>query len=120
MTKWKSSGQNGRAMPKPACRAQQASIASASSAPAPATSSPRLPCPGACASSAVRATWKKESGSSPRLGGTRTYLPRPSQKTKVARNISTPGMPNATAGPKPRRNSGISSEAKKLPKLIVQ
>ncbi len=35
-------------------------------------------------------------------------------------NISAPGMPNAIDGPSSRRNSGISSEAKKLPKLIVQ
>ncbi len=39
---------------------------------------------------------------------------------KVAMNISTPGMPNAIDGPSSRRNNGISNDAKKLPKLMVQ
>ena len=86
-------------MPNHACSAQHSSIATASATPNPATSNPGLPCPAFRDNSAVRATLKNESGSSPRLGGTRTYFPRPSQKTSVAMNISTPGMPNATAGP---------------------
>ena len=88
--------------------------------PAAATSNPGLPCPPRRANKAVRDTLANESGSSPRVGGTRTYCLRPSQKISVAMNISAPGMPKAIAGPKLRRNSGISSEAKKLPKLIVQ
>ncbi len=35
----------------------------------------------------------------PGLGGTWTYFRRPSQKNRVAMNISTPGMPKATLVP---------------------
>ena len=114
ITKWKPSGQNAGLV------AQQASMKTASAAPDAATSKPGLPCPATREVNAVRATLKNECGSSPRVGGTRTYCLRPSQKISVAMNIRMPGIPNATAGPKLRRNNGISSEAKKLPKLIVQ
>ena len=93
MTKPKSSGQNA------GLNAQQANIATASTAPACATRSPDRALPGTRVVNAVRATLKNESGSSPRGGGTRTYCLRPSQKISVAMNIRMPGMPNATAGP---------------------
>ena len=35
-------------------------------------------------------------------------------------NISTPGTPNATAGPRWRRKIGIRSDAKNEPKLMIQ
>ena len=60
-----------------------------------------------------------ESGSAPE-GGTFTYCRRPAQKMTVAMNISTPGTPNATAGPKWRSSSGANSEAKNEPKLMIQ
>ena len=74
-------------------------IATAKATPKPATSRPLRPCPATLLVSAVRATLKNESGSSPRVGGTRTYCRRPSQKMMVAMPIRMPGMPNATAGP---------------------
>ena len=45
------------------------------------------------------------------------YLP---EAERDATAIRMPGMPKATLGPKSRRKIGISSEAKKLPKLMVQ
>ena len=53
-------------------------------------------------------------------GGTITYCLRPSHRITVAMNISTPGMPNATAGPSCRRKIGINSDAKNEPKLMIQ
>ena len=100
--------------------AQHTSSTAASVAPQAARTSPGRPLPSARADSAVAATWKKECGSWPRVGGTRTYCVRPSQKISVAIPIRIPGMPKATAGPYSRRKIGISSDAKKLPKLIDQ
>src|SRR4051794_39965531 len=53
-------------------------------------------------------------------GGTITYCLRPAHRTAVEINISAPGTPNATAGPRYRRNMGIRSDAKNEPKLMIQ
>ena len=95
----------------------EASEHSASTAPIPATTSPARPWPGA--NSAVRTTRRNECGLDA-AGGTCTYFLRPAQKMTVAIAISTPGMPNATLGPYSRRNTGISSDAKNEPKLMIQ
>ena len=72
---------------------------SASTPPTPASTRPARPEPSdPGASSALCTTRRNESGSGG-AGGTRTYKRRPSQKTAVAMNISSPGMPKATAGP---------------------
>src|SRR5690606_10967424 len=94
--------------------------ATASATPIQASHRPALPCPGACASSAVRMTREKACWSTTRCGGTSTERLRPSQNTRVATNISRPGMPNDTEGPKFYRNSGISNEANSEPKLMIQ
>ena len=75
------------------------------------------PCPDA--SAVARRRRRNECGFGG-AGGTITYCLRPSQKTTVEMNISTPGMPNATAGPSCCRNIGISSDAKNEPKLMIQ
>ncbi len=69
--------------------------------------------------SALRTTSRKEWGFFP-VAGIFTYWLRPSQKMTVAIPIRIPGMPKATAGPKRRRVLGISREAKKLPRLMLQ
>src|SRR6478609_686327 len=71
------------------------------------------------ASSVVCATFRNESGSGG-VGGTITYCRRPSQRMAVDKNISAPGMPNAIAGPKFFRKTGMSSDAKNEPKLMIQ
>src|SRR5882724_11318296 len=53
-------------------------------------------------------------------GGTITYCLRPSHKTAVEMNMSTPGIPKANAGPRYRRKIGIKREAKNEPKLMIQ
>jgi hypothetical protein len=53
-------------------------------------------------------------------GGTITYFLRPSHRIIVEMNMSTPGTPNANAGPRCRRKIGIRSEAKNEPKLMIQ
>ncbi len=93
--------------------------ATAPATPTPATVRPGRDWPGWRASSAVRATRNTEWGSAA-AGGTCTYFLFPIQNTTVAMNISSPGMPNATAAPKSRRKMGVSSEAKKEPKLMIQ
>src|SRR5690606_1343110 len=80
---------------------------------------PGLPGPGSWANSAVCKPRKKECGSRC-TGGTWTYLFRPAQKIRVARNISTPGTPNATLGPYLSSRIGINNEAKSEPILILQ
>ena len=97
--------------------AHSSSIATAPTMPTAATS---VPGPKPLPSSALRTMLRNESGSLPRDGGTLTYLLRPSQKMKVAMNMRMPGMPNAHAGPQLRSTSGISSEAKNEPKLMIQ
>src|SRR5690606_16406202 len=97
--------------------AHSASITTAPTRPTAATS---VPMPNPLPSNALRTMLRKESGSLPRDGGTLTYFLRPSQKMKVAMNIRMPGMPNAHAGPQLRSTSGISSEAKNEPKLMIQ
>ena len=85
------------------------------SAPAPAQKEPVRP----RFRSALRTTSRKECGFFP-VGGIFTYWLRPSQKMSVAIPIRIPGMPKATAGPKSRSVFGMSSEAKKLPRLMLQ
>ena len=47
-------------------------------------------------------------------------LPMLSRNEEVAMNIRMPGMPNAQDGPQASRMRGMSSDAKKEPKLMIQ
>ena len=69
--------------------------------------------------SAVHTTFRKLCGLAPRAGWC-TYFLRPLHRISVARPISTPGRAKATLAPKCFRMTGISSDAKKLPKLMLQ
>ena len=75
--------------------------------------------PGALPNSPERRT-KTNACRSGSRGGTFTYSRRPAQNTRVAIAISTPGMPNATRGPKCSSTLGMLAEAKKLPRLMDQ
>ena len=86
----------------------------AAAAPRIARTRPRIP-----AAKAVRQTLRNESGSGG-VGGSMTYCFRAIQSTKVETNMSTPGIPNAIAGPSFRRKIGINPDANNEPKLMIQ
>src|SRR5229473_754591 len=68
---------------------------------------------------ALLTTAKNEWGFFP-VGGIFTYWLRPSQNTRVAIPIRTPGIPKATEGPNSRSVFGMIKEAKNDPRLMLQ
>ena len=54
------------------------------------------------------------------MGGTFTYWRLPATKKTSASAMSTPGTPNATAGPYALRSQGMSSDAVTLPRFTIQ